>query len=755
MTIVDRIQIRRALIDFVYESAGLEPVYRAGFDLTPYYLSPGTKPSHKPLSHILSLIGSPNTAVTLPPMLMTNVASWVHRHTSESPLAFLESWRELDPASAYETWVSVTRRAASTLPARSGEAGVSLYHEFKVLSAVVHAALINPDGQDDGYTLVSGDFPGVQRMIYTVTSDGATKGVRGRSFFLQLLADCVVRRFLDELGDLPITNALIVAGGNFLLLTPSLIDGISASDRVANITAEINRQMLDLFEGDLSLVTGTEPLSHTDITDKHKFGAVLRQLKMQEGRSKKQPLRDVALSSEENWAVVFDAHGQGGQEVCIVCQREPRDKEEREAFQNKQPCRTCRLFEGLAQDLAKTPTPFLIFETNLTHPDRLRRSYARALYDITQWACTVTDHIPEETASGRIVLQLNQIDFTSDEADGFRLLAVHTPLVSKPDKEWMVEYYGNNIPDDRERWPRSHEDIRDFEMLASAHAIRHYSQTGQCIPPTLARLGVLRMDVDNLGMLFSRDLQNASLTTYLAVSDALSFFFDGYLGPLCRQFEEENNRPNSLYLLYGGGDDLFIVGEWDLLPYLAQRIHDEFRAYAASSGFSISAGIILVPLKFPFYRAADLAHEALESAKDYQRPNGMPKDAISFLGAVLPWKSDEAWHIVVKEHERLREVADKLKRNAVIRHVQHIYERWWRDRQLRNEPEIYFGPYMWLAAYQMSRLAEHHTAVRQDIDHIQKFLLQPETISLSGPAARWAELERRANQAVYEEGEDE
>jgi CRISPR-associated protein Csm1 len=570
--------------------------------------------------------------------------------------------------------------------------------------------------------------------------------VRGRSFFLQLLADCVVRRLLFDLGDLPMTNALMVAGGNFLLLGPASVGNRSAEEIVQETSAAISRELIDRFEGDVALVTAAMPISQDELVSGKEFGNVFSQLKALEGRRKKQPLRDVALADDDGWYAVFGVHGEGGKEACVVCQREPRDEGERRDFQRKEPCRTCRLFEELAQDLAKTSPPLLLFECEV-NPDVLP-GYARALHDITGWACSVRDRVPADTASGCVALQTNQVAFDSSMTDGFRLLATHTPIVQESDAGWIKKRYEDHLPQDWARWPQPG-DIRDFDMLAHAHAIRQNSQT-----PALARLGVLKMDVDNLGTLFMDRLSQKSLAFRLAVSDALSLFFDGYLSVLCQRFEEDNERPNSLYLLYGGGDDLFIVGEWDMLPALAQHIRDEFVEYAASPVFSVSAGIVLAEPKFPFYRAAELAEAALSSAKDYERANGPSKDAIGFLGAVLPWKDGEAWHTVATEHARLLSMAARIPRGStIIRHVLHIYERWQFDRRVRQMPTIYFGPYMWLSAYQMSRLADQYSVLRPDTRHIQQFLLQPDTIALSGPAARWAELEYRMQHIGHEEGE--
>jgi len=731
---------------------GLQSPCETDFDLSPYQLLHASHYAHETERAPLALLTTPAPESTL-----DELPRWIRRQSSGDTRALLTQWAEsdLDPADQFETWTHLFRRTVSAVPAECGESGVSLYHEFKLMSAIAHAALLNPNGLEDGFTLISGDFPGVQRIIYTITSDKAAKGVRGRSFFLQLLAECVVRRLLSDLGGLPITNALMVAGGNFVLLAPAWIDGVRAEERVAQTTARINHALLDWFSGDLVLATAAEPISHSTLLEGKAFGDAFGRLKTLEGQHKRQPLADVALTSEDGWQKVFDPHGHGGLHACAICQREPLTSWERQRADTEGRawvCLTCQLFESLAEDLAKTPTPLLLIE-RAVDPDVLP-DYSSALYAITGQACSVVGQIPGDKHGQSVVLQLNEIDFDPQQMDGFRLLAVHTPVVSEADRDWIAAHYKGELPEDRARWPEEG-DIRDFEMLACARAIDHFRLTGKYVVPQLARLGVLRMDVDGLGTFFKDTLSDAPLTVRLAASDALSLFFDGYLGEICQQFEEQRGRLESLYLLYGGGDDLFIVGEWDQLPYLAQRIRDEFVAYAGSQ-FGISAGIVLIAEKFPFYRAADLADQALESAKRYElgeTAGGRQKDAICFLDTVLPWKSGEPWEIVTTEHERLLDVAKTMERGAITGHIYRIYLRWRKDQPQGTAPKVYYGPYMWLAAYQMSRLANQYSKLRDEIRHFQEFLLQPDTIALSGVTARWAELERRT-QDIGKQGEE-
>src|SRR5262249_44648798 len=136
--------------------------------------------------------------------------------------------------------------------------GVSLFEEFKLLSSLVHAS--DRSGWDgspaEKFTLIGGDFPGIQHVIYTISSKGAAKSLRGRSLFLQLLGDGVVRRILaHESLNLPWMNVVYMAGGNFVILAPADVEGV-----VPEIEVDVNSKLLHTFHGDISLSLACQPI---------------------------------------------------------------------------------------------------------------------------------------------------------------------------------------------------------------------------------------------------------------------------------------------------------------------------------------------------------------------------------------------------------------------------------------------------------------------------------------------------------------
>ncbi len=685
--------LRRALMEYVVEGLQDNPPSLGDPVLSPLIaLMPrGNATSH--LNILSQLEGREEPA----PVLLSTLYP-----TTTDPLAVLHSLAR-DPATLFDAYTSAARRTASEVRGRLHEPGVSLYHEFKVLSALGHVVEGNPNGIADGCTVILGDFPGIQKMIYTVTSKGAAKTVRGRSFFLQLLTDCVVYRLLADLGDLPITNALITAGGRFSVVAPA-----GVISRVEEVNRIINRALLKRFFGDITLTLSAAHLSIEQVIQGN-FPQM----------PPKRPFRTL-LDDQEDFESVFGTFGAGSKYSCAVSRREPTSEELEEAVQagSEWIAPENRAFRTLADALADVQGQegYLVYSPHISAqaPD-----YVRLLHDICGWSCQVVQrsHLTHHRHPDQVVLRLGSGAFDPAVAQGFRFFALHTPLTMPSDVEWRAAH-----PDGEE--PPRMRDIRSFDLLAGARA------TG-----TFVRLGVLRMDVDSLGDVFGRTL---TLTQRVSASDALSLFFESYLPVLCAQIEQETDRPNALYLIYGGGDDLFVVGEWDLLPEFAQRLHDHFDIFSGGT-LTISAGIVLVPLHFPFYRAADVAGSALEEhAKAFA--NGR-KNAVHFMGVTTGWAADEDWSQLTEMHARIRRLEDEIGTSSITHNIYRIYTRW--NSEHNPGKRITVGRYTWQAAYQIARLKSRYKQHAAEIDSLMKTLLSARLIYLSGAAARWAEYERR------------
>jgi CRISPR-associated protein Csm1 len=257
------------------------------------------------------------------------------------------------------------------------------------------------------------------------------------------------------------------------------------------------------------------------------------------------------------------------------------------------------------------------------------------------------------------------------------------------------------------------------------------------------RLGVLRMDVDDLGDLFKWGMQDeGTLSRVASLSFALSLFFEGWVGQLCRRVNDRG--ADKLYAIYSGGDDLFIVGAWEALPELADRIRRDLARFAAyHPKVHISGGLTLHGGKYPLYQAARDAEGALEAAKDLRRDDEPEhrKDALNFLGVTFPWEEFEQ---VKREKERMVDlVTVHGVDRALLRTLLKLYGRFAEAVHERGKPT--WGPWMWRGAYHLKRMSEQGDSqdeAKAAIAHLRETLKDDgfRHIETLGPAARWAEL---------------
>jgi CRISPR-associated protein Csm1 len=132
-----------------------------------------------------------------------------------------------------------------------------------------------------------------------------------------------------------------------------------------------------------------------------------------------------------------------------------------------------------------------------------------------------------------------------------------------------------------------------------------------------------------------------TLSRVASLSRMLDVFFAGILNQVCQEVSDEwkqstKNRYSDkidgiFYVMYSGGDDLFIVGPWDQTLLLAQRIHLKFHLFAAQNpGMTLSAGFVQVKPRYPVQKFAGLAEEAEKLAKK-------ERNQLAVFGEALSW----------------------------------------------------------------------------------------------------------------------
>ena len=570
------------------------------------------KPSHAALVSIMSRLKisakpqPPELRYDLNPLDLRRETVFPTEDGSVDPSRYKELWdeftRELQRLTSergyqsadYQTLVALLHKYTARMPSATPWEGgaertvpdVSLYDHLRTTAAIaacVHREIL-PDDLD-GYlrksaeqpfcALLKGDISGVQNFLYRIPSEGASRELRGRSFYLQLLTETIALWILRRF-DLPITNLLLASGGHFYLLLPYR----EAREKIDGIRAEIAEKLWGAHREELSVVLAGVPVTARNFDD---FSGRWELVSKEIERQKQTKGRE--LPKETMFDLFFT----------------PRDEWEMEDYGFPELGRQLRDAQYLvAFEIPEQPIP--------DEPDwrEIIGGFGLVIHPLNE----PEDKPPLPAGVTRAtVYRLNSTDFLSDGMlEGFRW------------EDLPVSYDFRPLPQVIPRRPEG-DAPADFDQLADASE-------------GVKWLSVLRMDVDNLGKLFESGLgESATISRMSTLSESVRFFFEGYIPQFCRDYNGRH-APEILELIYAGGDDLFLVGGWSATPQIAQQIRDEFRAFVGGEHVTLSGGIAIEHKKYPLYQLADDAGDALDSAKALRKE----KDAFSFLQKPMIWE---------------------------------------------------------------------------------------------------------------------
>jgi CRISPR-associated protein Csm1 len=456
---------------------------------------------------------------------------------------------------------------------------ISLYDHSRVTAAL---SVCYEDGDPSNECLlIKGDLSGIQSYIYGGISEmtDIAKRLRGRSFTIQLLADVISNYFLEEL-DLFEANLIYNCGGHFLILAPCN-DNIKT--RLENISSKINHYLLERYSGRISLIWDyVECSGEKFIND---FRDVYEQLDEKLNNNKKLKFRK---SLKELFSLELKAN----------------------EFRNKEK-EIERVEKEIGELLPKLK--YFVISKFVIKPKNPKNSFLVNFpeYDTTVYLC-------KDEASVEELISL------ADTIKGLRIISINdTNVISKFSRNIFLNvskefrFLGNNVPIEDNR-------ILSVDDLAEIHS-KNYPL-----------LGIMRLDVDNLGAIFSFGLRaiNEKEKKYTPsrvanLSRELNWFFTGYINELASKF--------NIYIAYSGGDDVFIVGNWFDLIKFANGLRQEFHEFVCNNNnLSASAGIIFSKPNFPISQSALLAGEQEKLAKNTEIK--LEKDKVGVLDIQLSWK---------------------------------------------------------------------------------------------------------------------
>lgn len=422
--------------------------------------------------------------------------------------------------------------------------------------------------------LLVGDLSGIQDYLFDLADQqrGQSRSLRARSFFLQAVTEIAALRLLRAANWQPDHIVLRVAG-KFVLQGSSLDD-----HQQQRVLTEYHNMADWLAEQTGARVRLSLAFGDTQGTLPEQYRNVMGRLQQEKLR----PLSATAIG-KEGWkssALVLPPIAP----PCISCRRQKATSPEIDAEGNLLSlCPACAMYGKVGRELPRRNWM------------ALHSTPKAAAYDILGNGVTFHSEPPSPTPdmiglfslSGQEYPELTSIPVLK------RRLARHIPLAA-------------HVP-------------MDFDTIAARSRGAPY-------------LGILKMDADSLGQTVQRLLENTTnLEPLQTLSERLDQFFAQRLDK-----EMEKSEWECIYTVFSGGDDLLLVGPWNVLFSFAYHVRSQFQASFHDQNLTISGGLAIVSRKTPIHRTVEQAEHLLESAKQAGR------NRFAAFGQVWKWENHVA-----------------------------------------------------------------------------------------------------------------
>lgn len=570
--------------------------------------------------------------------------------------------------------------------------------------------------------LVGGDISGIQKFIYNITSSKAAVSLKGRSFYLQLLVDSLIQRIIDH-PEIKASFAHVVysSGGKFYMILPNTAQVKSA---LTALRKEFEEDIWQKHYGQLVLNMDYIPFAY-QINDKQiafgdahnkTIGDLWQGLANKLSEDKNRKFHDMLTEQYDN---LFEPQKCTEKvKVCAVTGIEA-DRDSL-VLLNPQTLVLQSVYEQHQLGKVLKDADYILAYKGIGSSSYLDKKSVGNIeiaglhnYLFDQKELIFDDSEFRKISSADVcgVKRINNTDFLA------------TSSLKGKSCSYGFQFYGGN------KQAHTHEgDNKTFEDLAGN-----------------SYLGILRMDVDNLGAIFINGLPNEdkSFSAYSTLSFMLDYFFSGYLNTI-RNSEDFKNHVN---ILYSGGDDIFAIGQWDKLIEFAARVREDFRAFVGRSDITISGGIIMVKDKYPIAKAAELAGEAEDAAKKFKfAGEASPrKNALNLFGENISWDKEYSY-VAEWKNNFVKHCKEPYNMPRSILHRIMTLSNVVRSNKSLEDGHKPDYSYIWHTSYYLTRFKERqkkNKEVYELCNKLEKELLDSRQYELISIAARWAELSLR------------
>lgn len=546
---------------------------------------------------------------------------------------------------------------------------ISLFDHLKITNALSNCLYLHSknNSEKNPFLIINGDVSGIQKFIYKISKPGRqqpriSKRLRGRSLYVTLLSELIANRIISKL-DLDSTNIIFCSGGRFTIIAPNI-------DKVHNLINELedefNKEFIDKLNAELYLILVSHDVSFDDLMDYSNISSKSSKLISQKKKHKFLNQLDYLFEEE------FDDKDI---KLCPLCGNKIKPENFNEEYEICNECNTQEFFGKMVANAKYMVTYESYAEFKFTFFG-LNYMFFDSQEDVVNFVNEFYGY------NNFHIYKLNDTNFI-DIVD-----KIYNNNVC-----FDFKFIGNTVP------------YLDNEVLTFKD-LSHLTKG-------LNKIGVLKMDVDNLGEIFYKGFNsNSKLNIYRisSLSFFLDFFFLGLINNIANKFRVYTNcgsykdnfipikvrdetffKPDddfkvpsnlelfstsTIYINYSGGDDLLVFGPYDDIINFSIILRDKFKEWTCfNSSINISAGIGVYNYMFPIGNASIEVENFLNKSKN------CGKDKITVFNQTLSW--DDVGGIL--GFKRILEFGKKLEKltdehSVPLTFTSSLYDLWEKNK---------------------------------------------------------------------------
>lgn len=564
----------------------------------------------------------------------------------------LELWFEhLDSLMMIFTSAIPAARAGNVIP------DVSLYDHSKITAALAVAIYLYHKHTDSmtiekikdygikKFLLISGDFYGIQSFIFSDSGEAGknrAKILRGRSFAVSLFSELGADMLCREIG-IPSSSLLLNAAGKFTIIAPNTE---AAKKAVVDVKSRVNNWLMKISYGENAIGMTFVEASPQDFV-KGRFIDLWDKLNNEMEKKKFQKIDINRFGGVVAKEYLNSFHNDLAHPLCPFCGKRPSCPELESleiAGEGQSICKVCHDHIFLGKNLVN-----LAKKGKDSEKDEKRIAIATLDADIKgdkliepifdEYQIFFPDgKLNEMARSGQLLkywdISIDPVGVVERDVTA-RFINGYVPVYREEDFNDDRLFEGRKSDDKKEeRIDQMKKDVlKTFEHISNKALNPKEKGEGYC---GIEALGILKADVDQLGLLMSCGLKKEQFTIsrLATMSRQLNFYFAVYLPHLLKTDE----RFMDIYTVFAGGDDLFLIGPWNRIIKLADSLRESFANYVChNKEIHFSAGISLHKPHTPLDKLSITAEAAIEKSKDNKKDENKRGDQITLFSETVDW----------------------------------------------------------------------------------------------------------------------